>query len=460
VNYRRNNRSIVWVTVLLLAITQASTAGVRLQVLATGDSSKAEATAAQLNRLGNGPALVREASGLFKVFTREYDSTAEANFARPALKGAGYLDLFAVAEGEANTSNSTTGFGGSVPSIVMNATFDQLTNDFVIAKPLRTEPRITSAQEGLNDEAISESLLFKKCMAYWKKSHADSAINSIQVYVRRFPTSPNVAKAKVMRAYWLLEMPNVKGALEQFTSVSLEHPFAQEASEANLRVGYVQLKSQEYAKALRTFHSVASTTAPCSAEVRGEAILRTAALFHRGKDHDWADQCYELAEQAISAPEAKAFAAMQRTAIALEKAWNGKGTFTQARSKGEAMLSTYASAPKSIRSTTALMVVETFCYEKNFVGAVNKEASILTEVSGTREAPLAYYWLAKARFETGDTTGALAILNPLIDANLPSEDRFQLVRITPQARKLAAKAYARLGDGDRAAELDGELSNP
>lgn len=445
---RINMFSIIACSFLLLVET--GRAEVRLQAIATADAAKAEAVASSLNRLGAGPAIIQNVNGISKVLTKAYASVAEANFAKPALRGSGYLDVFAVVTEDARGSGEVF---GEVPSIVTDATFDQMKNDFILAKPLRSGDKITTTQELLDDNVIPELVLYEKCMAYWKKSHAGAAIESLQTFISRFPDSQEVAKIKLMRAYWLMELSNLHGARQQLVAVTTEHSTQVESGEAELRLGYLQIRDRAYAEALRTFHGLASGNLPSAPEVRVEAMLRTAALFHRGKDGDKADQCYAAIEQVIAHPDAKAFAAMQRTGLALERAWSGKGTLQQARKLGETMLMNFPGAPKSVRATASLMVIETMCYQKEFQAVVNMEPSVMDEVRGTREACLAYYWLAKARFETGDTTGSLAILAPLISANLPSEERFQLVRVTPQAQKLAARAYERLGYGG---ESDGD----
>ena len=385
---------IVNVALLFATLSLPAAAdSVRLQVLVTSDRTKAEGTAAQLEAAGAGPAVIQESHGQYKVQSKPYESIAEANFAKPALRGAGFTDVFIATEPQTEPQSGTGAkasvptpqvFGEAVPSIVTQSTFDQLKIDFKTAKTSRKGPKITPQQEELDDKKAPERELFAKASGYWKKSQTTAALESFGAYIRRFPNSDQVAKAKLMRAYWLNETSDTVAARQQFEAVMKDHAAQPEAGEAALRIAYLLLRQKSDGDALRLFHAIASGKYPCTEDVRAEAMLRTAALFHRGKDLDRADACYAAISTAFADENIKAFAGMQRAALAMEKAWNQKGTFGQARELCDQVLTKHPNADKATRATVSLMKLETLCYEKKYAEAVALEKTITAEASGTQ----------------------------------------------------------------------------
>ena len=445
----------VAVAALMLASGSDLLAGAtRLQVMATGDETKAKAGAEALDGAGFGPAEVRHEGTLFKVLTRPYPSLAEANFAKPVLHGKGYSGVFAVAEPAAAGQAGAEAAGTeTMPSITTGKVFEQVRMDYKLAKPARTAPKITPEQEALDDATASEGELLGKCLGWWKKSHAPAAVKGLQTFLRRFPQSADVVRAKLMLGYWLVETGEAGAARAQFQAVVGEHAASELAGEAALRVAYLELRSGNQAAALQGFLSLSRGEVPASAEVRAEAMLRTAALYHRGRDLESADAAYAAVAGAIRDPETQAFAQMQRAGIALEKAWNGQGSFAGARAMCDDLLAKYPGAAKLTRATATLMALETLCYEGKYQEVVAREESAMRELSGTPEGDLGYYWIAKSRLETGDTAAAARLLDGLVAADLPTESRFKDVTIRSQARALAANAHEKLGNSARAQEL-------
>jgi TolA-binding protein len=276
---------------------------------------------------------------------------------------------------------------------------------------------------------------------------------AFDAFCQRFPASPQVAQAKLKKAYWLVKKGDVQAAEAQFERVAAEHAGQAEAGEATLRLGYLLLRQEKEAQALSCFYSVAAAKVKASEEVRVEAILRTAALYHRGHDLDAAMQAYDVIAQGATSAEARAFAEMQQAGLWLEKAWNQKASFGQARAKCDQVLERYPQANKAIRATAAVMALETLAYERDFPGMLKREKAFLDEFAQTEESTLAFYWLAKARLETGDAQGAAGILESLMAARFDTAKRFKYVEVNSQARRLAARAYEKLGDKAKAQAL-------
>lgn len=207
---------------------------------------------------------------------------------------------------------------------------------------------------------------------------------------------------------------------------------------------------KDYGTALRQFNSVASGEVPAEPDVRLEAMLRSAALFHKGKDRQSAATYYEAISKGTQDPTIRTFAEMQVAGLTLEMAWNGKATFADARRKCDALLNLDQDAPKAVRATAAIMALETLAYEKNFDAIIQRESATMKLTDGTAEAPLAYYWLAKAHLETSDPQGAADILETVIDADFQTNKRFGGIDVNVQSRQLAAKAYRMLGQTAKA----------
>src|SRR5690606_32518710 len=144
-------------------------------------------------------------------------------------------------------------------------------------------------------------------------------------------------------------------------------------------------------------------------DVRAEAVLRTAALFHRGKDLDSAKACYEVVLQSFKDSTIRSFAQVHLAGLTLEQAWNSKATFEEARLQCDKVLAQYPDAPSAIRATAALMALVTLCYAGKDDEVLSREETVLRESNGTAEAPLVNYWIAKAYMETGDYEKAASL---------------------------------------------------
>lgn len=462
-NVKRNTSATLKLTVTVVVLIVASSVYAqsltRLQVLATSDRQKADSAAQQLDSLGAGPAQVREVDNLFKVVTRCYASLAEANFAKSALKGAGFMDAFAVAEEQptatADPRKNSAGELEKFPSVTTQLAFEQSKFDFTIATPPKRSQLITPELEGLDNQKATEQQLLAKAMGFHKKQHAESAIVAFEAFLQRFPDSSSAAQAGLMKGYWLVDKGDVSEAYAQFQQVAERYAGKTEAGEAVLRMAYLLVRMQRDGEALQRFYSVAAGKITATEPVRVEAILRTAALYHRGHDLDAAMQAYGVIVEGASSSEARAFAEMQQAGLLLEKAWSSKATFAGARAKCDEVLTRYRNANKAIRATAALMAFETLAYEGKYEEVLKREQAFLDEFANTEEATLAFYWLAKARYETGDAKGAAAILDSLVTAELPSEKRFKHVEVNSQARRLAARAYEKLGDKAKAKAMLG-----
>lgn len=419
---------------------------------------KARALAAKLDAIHAGPAEVRADKSLFKVVTRVYPSLGDANLAKPYIVGNGFADAYAVSEFQPEKAAATNivakPFGDAVPSVASLGTFNQDMFDFVVTKSKLKSTGITPALEAVDNEQASDGALFQKAFSYQGDVlQGPRAISALDAYIKRFPGSSRVVEAKLKRAYWFVSIGDISGAKAAFSEIAEKFPDTQAAGEASLRLGYLHIREQDYAGALRLFHSVAAGEIPASADVRAEAMLRTAALFHRGKDLPAADKCYEAILAISTDPELRAFADVHRAGIKLEMAWNGKATFEQARVMCDEILKTHRTAPKAIRATAALMALETLAYEQKYPEMIKREPRAMAEMAETVEASLGMYWIAKARFETGDFKRASEILETLINTPPTTEKRFKNVDLSPQARRLASKVYEKLGDTAKAQKV-------
>jgi TolA-binding protein len=436
--------------VLLVATVALAQTPTRLQVASTKYQDRAGELATKIDALGYGPAAVQNDGGTLKVVTRVFPSHAEASFVKPALAGAGFHDAFCVAETE---EDSQTAVFSDIPSVTQGARFTGLQLDFH-PKPAPATPRpaLTEELKALDNNAASKADLFRKAMAFRLRSQADDALAAFEAFIQRFSNSSNAAKAKLMRGYWLIEKGEDAAAKHQFEIVADEHAGRPEAGEAQLRVGYLLIRANApEGETLQQFLTVAKGDVAATDEVRCEAMLRCAALYHRGKDLKTAEAAYRHIEQfADGDPEVQAFAKMQRAGIAMEKAWNGKATFAQARQACDELLAQHPEVNKQTRATAALMAMETLCYEKTFAPVLERGSAFLAEFNDTPEAPLAYYWIAKARMETGDNAGAAQLLDAVIEADFDTKSRFKHADIAPAARRLATKVHEKLGNPEKA----------
>lgn len=440
---------------MIAASTLFAQTATRLQVLVTSDRAKAEQAVKQLDGAGAGPAEVRQVDRVFKVVTRSYGSLAEANFAKPAIKGRGFPDAFAVSDEQVKDRGLTGESKAPLEklSVTSQLSFDQAKFDFTVAAPPRRFGQSTPELEALDNESAPESKLLEKAMARHGKDKADVAIGALEAFARRFANSPDAPRAMLMKGYWLDAKGDSAAAYAQFELVAASCAGKPEAGEATLRMGYLLIRQSRHGDALQKFYSVAAGNIPASEDVRVEAILRTAALYHRGRDLDAAMQAYDVIAKGASSREARAFAEMQQAALTLEKAWNSKATFSQARKKCDDVVKHYPGANKSIRATAALMALETLAYEGQHEEILKREKDFLNEFENTEEATLGFYWLAKARYETGDAEGAAGILDTFISAKMTSSKRFKDVEVLSQARRLAAKANEKLGNREKAKAL-------
>lgn len=422
-------------TVATLGMGQSKT---RLQVCSTSQRQTADTVAQKLDSLGYGPAEVRQAGNAYKVVTKAYDSAAEANLAKPYLKGAGFMDAWAVADSASSepvSEKTVFGPAEAIPtSLALGAAQIEIDRSL---KPAQSKPEISPELRSLDNQSASEEQMLKKIEAFSQAKDADQALGAIDAFTRRFQHSQKLAAVKLKRGYWLVNKADEKSALEQFESVAREHPDKAEAGEAELRCGYLELRMKKpAAQTLKRFEKVAHGKVACTPQVRLDAMMRCAALYHRAKDLDLAEAAYLAISGASSDPEVKAYAQVQLAAITLEKAWNGKASFAQARQLGDDVVAKYPQVNKHTLATAALISVETLAYEKNYAKVMEREAAYIQQFSQSEELQLAYYWFALAHLETGDLASAKAIAQTLVSASFPTQERFKLVDVTTSARKL------------------------
>ncbi len=463
------------VGLFLTAGVTAWAAATRLQVFVTSDAAKAAQIAAQLDQAGYGPAIARASDDgkVHRVLTRVYDSYAEANFDKPRLVGLGFTETFAVAEpgatagaeageGAGGSRQKASGGGqdaapifGDIPSVTKGAAFERLRIDFQPKRKSIERPALTDELKALDNASANEKALFRKAMAFRLKKQADDALAAFDAFIGRFPESPNLAKAKLMRGYWLLEKGDREAARAQFDAVARDHAGAPEAGEAALRVGYLMILAKEPdGEILKQFLRIAKGEIAASTENRVDAMLRCAALYHRGKDLDTAEAAYKAIEDAAAGDEeVRAFALMQRAGIVLEKAWNKKATFADARALCDRVLSEHPAVNKQIRATAALMAVETLNYEKAPAAMLERLDAFTGELSDTPEAPLAFYWFAKANEDIGDHAAAAHLAEGIVEAQFNTQERFGRADLNEAAKRLGARAYERLGQPAKAKAL-------
>lgn len=456
-NDKKRTAIVVAVAALWFAASAVWAGPTRLQVFVTGDKDKAEQLVSELDKTGYGPAAaVPSADGArFRVLTRAYDSYAEANFEKPRLAGLGYRDAFAVEEERAESSSKPNTVFADVPSITRGKRFAGLQLDFHPKPVLSEAVALDDSLAKLDNQSASETALFNKCLALRTFGTVEAGVAALDVFLARFPDSPDAARAKLMKGYWMIRADRPDAARAQFETVVAAHPNRVEAGEAALRVGYLLIKSKTPdAAVLKQFLQVARGHLPATDEVRCEAMLRCAALYHRGKDLDTAEAAYRQIERFASGdPEVQAFAGMQTAGILLEKSWNGKATFAQAREACDDVLARFPDANRQVRATAALMAMETLCYEKDFKPVLKRGDKYIREFNATPEAPLAYYWIAKARLEVGDAAGAVRLLDAVVDANFDMSDRFQRTDFAAAVRRLATEAHKRQQGPERGVPL-------
>ena len=419
--------------IMLFALSVSAQTPTSIQVLYTSDKAKAEAVAEKINKLGYGPAEIRDNSGGFKVLTRTYESYGEANFYKLRIRKAGFPDAFSVKQ---QVESKGLVFGDP-PSVSKSSELKQLRIDFQTLKKPIERPEMTDELRKLDISKADEKTLFQRALAFSKNNEADSAIETINAFITRFPGSEKTPKAKLMKAYWLLKTDNTQSARDQFEAITRDHAGAPEAGEAHLRCAYLMLLNKRPDPyVLKRFLKIARGEVPAEKEVRLEAMLRCAALYYRMKDLDTSAAAYMAIENATRDSELRAFARMQRGAIMLEKAYNGKVPYSESRRLCDGVLKEFPDANKQTRSTSALMLIETLCHEEKYEEVVLRSDEFFDEFLNLEEAPIAHYWIAKAYHKTGNNGLALGLLNDIVAEDGKTEKRFKFLNVNRAARRL------------------------
>lgn len=377
------------------------------------------------------------------------------------MRQLGFEGAFAVSEPQpksAGAAAAATAVFGDVGASVKNLegrAFEFATAGVKHPPAPPAAPGAIEALRALNDATAPETeLLHKAARAFTAKEDAPKALAAADAFLRRFPQSDKAPAVKMMRAHWLLKSDDAAGARAQFEAVAAAHADRPEGGEAHLRCAYLMVREKAPdAEVLQRFHRVASAQMAASPEVRLEAMLRCAALYHRGRDLDTAEAAYAVIEQTAADAETQAFARMQRAGLLLEKAHNGKATYGDARAACDDVAVRFPEAAKSTRATAALMAIETLAYERRYADVLTRANAFLAQFDDTEEAPLVYYWTGKAYLETGEAELALKVLDALIAAEFPTAKRFQYVDVVGAARRLAARAHESLGRPEKAYAL-------
>jgi TolA-binding protein len=441
----------ILITLLILFVSSIfAQSPTRLQVLFTTDKAKAERTVQKIDRMGLGPAQIQASGNGYMILTRAFDSYAEANYYKPQIRKAGFNEPFAVKEEK--TAQGTV--FGDVRSIALSESLKKLRIDFETQKKPFERPVMTEQLRNLDPATAGESDLFNKAMAFREQSETDEAISTFESFIVRFPLSPKLAKAKLMRGYWLNKKKDYKSAREQFEAITKEHPNQQEAGEAHLRCAYLMLLDKRPdPEVLQRFLPVANGSIPAEDEVRLEAMLRCAALYYKGKDLETADAAYLAIENATKDPNAQAFAEMQRAGILLEMAYNGKRPYSDSRSLCDDLVKKFPNVNIQIRSTASLMALESLAREENYEEVINRSEVFFREFLETPEAPIAHFWIAKAYFKTGNSQMASKILEDILLYKYDIHKRFKYVEIDESAKRLASEVYKSLGDMEKSRNI-------
>lgn len=438
--FRRNLQTAVLSSAFLaVAAMVAAQNRAQLKVAVAADQKAADLIARQIESLGHGPARIEKQDERFAVYTKSFNTMAEATLIKPYLLGAGFMETEAVAVDGSAPAGAPELFGSSV-SVIKTLTPGRVKIDFDRTTQTATavvRKKITPELRALDNATVSEKDLRLKAFAFSEPADADTALESLETFLKRFPQSETVPSVKLSRAHWILKKGNEEGALEAFDKVIREHPGQPEAGDAEMRSAYLSIRRKRPdAEVLKRFEKVARGEVASRPEARLEAMMRCAALYHKGKDHASAETAYRSIAAVAQDPQVQAYAQMQLGAITLERAWNGEATFEQARGACDEVVSKYPEANVRTRATAALMALETFAYEKKPDQVLARMDSYLRDYGQTEEAQLAYYWFARAAFDTGDLPLARRLAETLVSAKFPTEDRFRLVDVTASANRL------------------------
>jgi TolA-binding protein len=426
----------------MVLLNVADAAPYRLQVQATPDQNVAQKTATTLNQIGYGPAVIITGSEdkLLKVQTKVYETRAEANFAKPALRGAGFPDTFTIDEGTAveAAASEKKAFFGEVPSVISSVKFQKTPLDF----------KVNISKEKLAEQNKKAPRLKGEERTHWKsiytcieKKDFYETIATCDSFLAKYPDSRRAPDAKIRRAYGLLAIDRIDEAEDQFRCLVTEHPDSAEAAEAAMRLGYILLRNRgNEAEALKVFKTVASGAVAAPEEVRVESMLRCAALFHRGKDLDRALRAYEQVATATANEEIQALAEMQCAGLHMEQAWNGKSTFAETRRRCEKVLKSYPNAAVETRATAELMALETYAYENNHRALLERADGFMARYKDVSEARLGWFWIARAMLETGDTEGAEQIADVMLSEDIGLEKRFRNINVKQALERISRDA--------------------
>jgi TolA-binding protein len=433
-----------FIVVVLALLSGSVPANVtRLQVFSSATLEGAERSAARIEKAGMGPALVQASDDgtLYRVYTKTFDSKAEANFARTDLAAIGYLDAYAVSLPADRVASRQVNLNTLKLPKVKEKKLHQKLGLQLRATAEKPSNVIARGRSGKRPELKSDGEMdlynYAQALsadAYHKEAHAAYAD-----LLAKYPTSQYASKAELRLAYLCQAEGDTEGARHHFTRIATDHPNTPECAEALLRLGYFALSQGKEAQALKAFHRVAFECVDAAPVVRLEAATRAAALYHRGRDLETADHLYRLIEQAAGDEKTRAFAALQCVGLTLERAWNGKKTFADARTEADAVLANYPRADKSVRATAAVIAIETHMYEGDPQSALKREAAFIREFKGTDEEAIGCYWLGTAHVQVGNVDRGNKLLTAAaecLDKNPQIADRFSRVDVGQAIQRL------------------------
>lgn len=442
----------------------------KIQVGLYSDAGKAQSVLKQLNDLGYGPAAVEAHSQGSKVFTKTYPSYAEANFAKPDLRNAGFPDAFIVSgKPQDDPSAATKSVAAQELKLTAKSDFSTVKIDFkTLGDAVTSAPtaQAVSAERASHfsqreqlravpNESASESQLADKVLLRGKRSDSADIVAAADVFIKRYPASTKIAEIKLKRGYWLITNKQRPEAKQQFSDILKDYPGTLQAGDASVRLGYLLVEEPgQNVAALEKFRDVASGKIPASDANRVDAIMRCAALYHRGKDLEGSKQLYLQIENQPSIPEeVRAFAMLQRAGLEMELAWNEKSTFAESRAVTDELLKKFPNVNKQTRATASIIGLESYVHEGDYDKAIDKAMATEKEWKEAPEAPIAFYWLAKCNAELGHLSESAKMIESALDAKLETGARFKDVNMESSLRKLGNGVYTKLGNTKKAEEI-------
>ncbi len=440
----------------------------RIQVFATKDRPQADSYAQQLISQGYSPVVVRQRDKWWEVKVGEFKNYADTLYLKNAMRKGAFPDAFI-------SKDDVTSPGASIISLsAQELKIEPLFKDAIKKqwKPVTTKllvgtematvqyqrPQVSPEILRADNNTLSEQDLFNKALSYSRKAEAEQAKSALQAFLQRFPRSERVPRVKLHLAYWTFKDSTDAEAEQKFKEVKQGYPNREEAGEAALRIGYIKLRNKDKDSALREFEEVARGLVKASDEVRLEAMLRCAKMYHASNERVRALQAYrecaEITDRTAFDPNVH----LEIAGLYMEIARSGAGSLDDCIEECDRVLAC-EDGPITALATALQMKAESYYFKQDYDQSIAIANEVLKKYNSVRPmAMLAQFYAGMSLLAKDHYYEAAEAYNRVVERfsdadNLPGNN------LRSAAKIYQAKAFIKLRMLDRARKLLQEIDD-